>query len=405
LATFDGYPAAFNLTKGEKLWQWEDKAIVYGAEPETVYVVRPDKRLYALDSQTGQTKWKTVFGELGGYSPDWPLWTAQNTVCLPFSVKRGSHFWDLPFATIDKKTGYILWGHEGAKICAQTDKTLLAAKYQRWVGFDLITGREKWTRSHLLYDDDMLENSPHVSWQTSKNSLFYLKPNPSPSLLDKGQPLIAVDIDSGQTLWENKEEYVTIEALFPNRIYVTRYDDDQLNLIVLDPQTGKKFWTWPDFALIWEGTRVRPGYHFVGELEEMTIISHRDLGYTYGVEASTGKTLWMNDDLRLSRLVGISKNTLIGVYQPSFLFGLNPATGERKWRLELSEVTHKVILFGDKLIYGSGQALAVLDPETGKSISIIPLPDRPTRLAPQKDFLLAQTGAPGGLGTLSAVRI
>lgn len=380
LATPEGYPAAFNLATGKKLWQWEERGIVYGAEPETVYMVRSDKRLYALDAPTGETKWKTVFGVdefTKNRNIDWPLWIGAETLHLPFGML--SFGINNVFANIDKKTGNILWwgngrdGNDsdpwirGSTIVALTKETLLVffPYWQELVGFVPSTGEKKWVRSGGYY--------------FSQNSFLWWK--------DGG--LAAFEIDSNKQLWQTeRNNFTEIIGLSPNRIYASFEEKDKRSLTVLDLQTGKELWNQQNFF--------SDGYHFVGEIKETTILGHENLGYTHALEASTGTTLWINDDLRLSRLAGISKNTLIAEYNnpdssPPFLFGLDPATGGRKWRLELSQVTHEAIIFHDKVIYGNGRALTVLDPETGALLSTIPLPDQPTRLAPQKDFLLAQS--------------
>ena len=403
-----GYPAALDLNTGNPLWQWEDKGIVYGVEPQTVYIVRSDQRLYALDTRTGQIKWKTIFGLSDNVQADWPLWIGKQTLYLPFR--------DLGFClgcpylvSIDKNTGQILWWDSNGLEYEYSESTVIVTLGGGHIrGLHPITGNAKWDlqlahgygERHFI-----LENRLYCKLQGVAGG--------APG------PIAAIDLDSGKSIWEvgkdyqqRGEYYTDIVAVSPAlvyAIYATGYHEEApWHLSVLDRQTGEELWTWPDFAHIWAGSRERPGYHFVGELEGTTIISHRNLGYTYRVEFRSGSVLWKNDDLVLNHLVGVSRNTLIALGGSSpdspFLFGLDPATGERRWRLELVQLTAQPIILQDRIIYGSGQSLVVLDPETGTFMLTIPLPDRPGRLIAQGDFIVVQTGSPGSVGTLSVVR-
>ena len=133
LATPEGYPAAFNLATRKKLWQWEERGIVYGAEPETVYMVRYDKRLYALDTQTGQTKWKVVPGVSDSIEVSFPMMIGKQTVHLPLEDK-GNCLGCSSLLSIDKKTGQILWWENSPhrsffKNYIQSESTIIIVPY------------------------------------------------------------------------------------------------------------------------------------------------------------------------------------------------------------------------------------------------------------------------------------
>lgn len=349
LATPDGYPASFNLAKGEKLWQHEDKGIVYGAEPKTVYIVRYDDRLCALDIQKGQKIWKSESWSEWDVKADCPLWITQKSVFLPFFFSGPT------IGEIDKKSGYFI--------------------------------REQICCTEIIGQID---------------NIFIIE-----SYRNGSYELGAYDLDSNKVLWSSEiigmeKPKFKILALSPKRLYFFSQISEEKGLGVVDPYTGKH--AWP--PMLPSQLENYPESHFVGEMEEITILSIKRWDSTYGLEASTGKQIWENDDLVLDHLVGTSKNTLIGIRDnPSFLYGFDPKTGQRKWRLELPQSTAQRVIFHDKLIYGSGQTLAVLDPETGKLVSSVPVSGEPTRLFPQKDFLLVQTGKSGSRGSLLAIKI
>ena len=415
LVTPEGYPATFNLATGEKLWQWEDRGTIYGTEPGTVYAVRYDKRILALEAQTGQEKWNVVPNLPSGIEQSFPMIIGKETIHFPYVDNRPCSGICPGYApslllSIDKKTGQVLWWENSreARYYQGSESTIiiikpfpLAARARDFKGVNPVTGEQKWTFGDVwsgVFTGDRL-------FCTEREEL--------------GAPLVAVgiDLDSGKEVWraskgtEDWRSYEGVIVVSPTRIYALYSADptwpDAWYLGAFDRQTGEELWKGPDIAHIsWAGMIPEQimGWNFIGEIEGVAIVSSENLGYTDAINFERN-VVWRNDDLRINRVAGIAKNTLIAEYNnpdspPSFLFGLDPETGERKWRLELSQVTHEAIIFHDKVNYGNGQVLTVLDPETGALLSTIPLPDQPTRLVPQKDFLLAQSG-----GNLSAIVI
>lgn len=413
LATPEGYPAAFNMATMKKLWQWEEQGTVYGIEPETVHVVRPDKRLYALEAQTGQTKWKAIPGVDNNIEVGWPLMIGKQTVHLPF-VDKGRCYECAYLWSIDRNTGQVLWWEDASpqlKRYLQSKSTIIIDRTNTYgcgyecnlVGIDPFTGSEKW----VLYPDP----SGLFIISDDRTCLYYLKDLNPGFGIDEMYPLTAVDLDSGQEIWcaykgkEDLRRYQDIISVSPNVVYALcstnpTWPEPQY-LSILDRQTGEELWRGPETTHVAQTTvreQVR-GWNFLGETEGMVILSNENLGYTSAINLKGGdiKEAWSNDDLRVNRLVGTSNNILVAVYNnpdssPPSLFGLDLTTGRRKWRLELPQPTHKAIIFHDKIIYGEGQNLVVINPETGVLSSNIPLSDQPTRLVPEKDFLLAQCG-------------
>jgi len=385
LATPDGYPAAYDLATGTQIWQWEDKGTVYGTEPGVVYVVRDDQRLYALDASTGQTKWKAVFHiDKGWYFADWPLWIGSETLHLPF--------WEYgalggpTFVTVDKTNGNVLWwSQDRSRIVGVVDQTLVVGLQDSGGnhvirGLDAATSSEKWQIIYEWYLDGRILGG-HLYYQGSA-------PN------DAG----AISIDSGNTLWQ-RSGVVSILDITEGQVYAEgpRVNLEPGELVVLNRQTGEELWTSPSCSA------------FVGESQGMTILSDEDLGYAWAVEAMTGRQLWENDDLRINRLVGDSRGTLVAMYEDTgrlyypLLVGLDSATGQRKWRAEV-HATQRGVVLGGYLLYGRLSELVFVEPDTGEELNFgLQLPGIVNGVVPY-GLLLVQTGD-SGAGTLSAIQV
>lgn len=407
-STPEQHPVAVDLGTGEQLWQWDDEGTVYGADADIAYAVRPDNRLYALDSQNGTEKWKVVIPDVLEEEAwiERPLWMGSEGVYLPCRLS-GANYATVtgpPVVVAIQWDGRVIWTKEGAEIIAKSDQILLVkdwgGAYVRWRGLEAITGTEKWAFSPgwpTLSGAQLRITDDHVYFvlrsETEDISVLY--------------SVAKMAMDSGNIVWETEQTDLECEILLigEGAVYVLRRDfwSGDLQHVALNPETGGEFWA-----------RDRATY-FLGESPPMAFLSSEDLGYTWAVEISSGEELWKNDDLRINRLVGLVKETLIAVYNdpsriaPPRLFGLEPQTGQIRWRLELSQVSHRVVAFGDRLVYGSGQQLVVVDPETGQSSLSVALSGRPSDLVAQGDVLLVQTGSAGALGSsagaISAVRI
>ncbi len=376
----DDRPTAFNLTDGKKLWQGEDKGVVYGVEEETVYIVRGyDRRLIALDAKTGGKKWDAVFNFAHFLPPNraqetkdvqvHSLWITPKTVHLSF-VWRG----ESTFSTMDKKTGEKLWeSQRETDILGCTD--------------EIITARQ------VVYTP------------SSATNLFGNKEN----------YLFGFNLITGNVMWA---EDLNVRS-YPST-YLLMASNDRVFFGVGDkPVSPKRFAL--NVANMASGISQSIGVEvkqIVADTRDTVILGDRDLGLTYAIEISTGKIVWQNDDLVIDQVLGVSKNTMIGRRNsPAFLYGLDPKDGRKpKWRFELPQYSSssvaKPIIFQDKILYGDGQHLAFLDPETGKQLTKrIALPQEPTYFAPQKNFVLVQTGTATpridatSFGTLSAVKI
>lgn len=375
MVTPEGYIVGIDLPSGEQLWQWEDKGVIAGIEPSTVYVIRADKRLYALDLRTGQQKWRVVFDVDSFTTIKVGFIICRQTVHLPFDhVSFGTTY--NPSVTLDKKTGEILWYASGDNpVQEATEHTLLTKdRWQGiWHGVDAASGT--------------------VLWEVKCGPAVRLD-----SILVHGtyeRPLASLDVNSGDQRWETTRQAPRdILAVNSDRVYYTVADTPDsaytsIRMVVLDQQTGRELWTLPDL-----GTTAGV---FVGEADGIAIVEHDNKGFTYGFDATSGGLLWLNDDMRMNRLVGVCGSTIVGAYNsPSgnvrpLILGIDPGSGKRKWRIEPSNVSHKTIIVGDKVVYGDGANIVLVDPDTGQSVSTIALPDKPRSISQAGGLLYVVT--------------
>jgi len=384
-SAFDGGQVlvrAFDIITGEELWEWqaevETRAYILGADLERVYLAREDGRFYALDARSGQQLWKVaIYPDI--VSDGYVHLVDQDRDRLYLALARSAGpavYEDHVLLAVDKRDGSLVWERPGQAFLARTEQTLILQGIDECgiEGLDVVTLQVRWA-------------VPDECWWPSKyqaviESTIFLSP-------EKGTwetgPLVAFDIDSGRKLWQiDEEDLQQIVDISSTSIYVTPEHcwPSQLCLRVFDRETGEQLWTWQ-----------HPG-EFVGLVEETVILSDWSLGFTWAVDARTGNIRWENDDLVLGiygepmrwwserpAALHLHQGTLIAPMnsasplervEPAFLFGVDFATGQRKWRRE-AEATAP-LLFRGRLIYGDGNNLLFVDPETGEQVAVLPLP-------------------------------
>ncbi|GEM_PF-5554691 len=350
----------FDIATGQELWQWEQQwettGMLLSADPDAVYVCRADGRYYALDSHSGREKWKViVHPELGcplriGYDVEKEkLFQDADRLFLSFSdlfvamnKGDGSVVWELPWPTFLTRTDRVL-------LMRDTESTLTSGTV---AGIDPATGAAIWevfSSGHGAIADDAL-------FVTSTGAIM------------------AFDINSGTKLWESAAEYLgEIREVSPSAVYAKVRHLTGSEVRVFDRQTGEERWSW---------YVAEYGGGFLGEVQGTAILSDDVSGFTWAVDPSTGNIRWENDDLVLDGVAGVSEGGTLLAWQcpftgPCFLFGIDFASGERKWRRQPE--TYGCVSpsnFRGTFFYSTwgGDTLVFLDPETGEQVTTLPLP-------------------------------
>lgn len=386
-----GQPTVYNLEKG-RAWRWEeDQALVYGTDQNSVYAFRRDNRLFALNAQTGQRKWNTVFPTMANANVEWPFLICKDTVHPKFRPSQQQ----FPFASISKRDGEVLWISNGStKAIGSTPETIVTEDWPgwgRWHGVDPASNKIKWSIRFEGYFD------PKRGVIVDK-TVFWISPRQGV----QGQ-LTAVDIDSGQDRWVNNiTDTNSILFVSPTRVYTIWWITslNQPGLLVVDRKTGTTVMQEREFHK----------EDSIDEKEDWFIWTQSRLGQTTFINVVNGATA-TNDDLRLTGLVGTVRNIMVGFYadpnrRQSFLYGIDITSkkADRKWRVPVEQTNPPPVIVKNKVVYSSGKALEVLDAQTGSKVSTVALSGA-TRIEKRKDILLVQTGNPGRVGSLSAVRV
>lgn len=370
----------FDIASGQQLWQWEEQWETTGkileADPDHVYLGRQDGRFYALDARSGKEIWKITLAKMLGPGESWSLASQdENRLYLDFTYQRygalSAH--EHLLVAIDKNDGAMLWSRPGELlsswgiILGRTEQTLLWASPLQ--GIDPATGELKWEFS---------ESREIGTVQISEGAFF----STIGGTLQFARPIGAWDIDSGRKLWQTEDEDLdSIRHISPTSIYASTFSAmTPSDLRVFDRQTGEEHWGWEDLA-----------GGFLGEFQEIAILSDRSSGFTWAVDARTGNILWENDDLVLDGVAGVSDGgTLLAwrqpMTEPCFLSGIDIASGQRKWRRQPETYgCIKPIDFRGRFFYSTGDSLVFLDPETGEQVATLGLPCQLT-LAPDLDL-------------------
>jgi outer membrane protein assembly factor BamB len=280
---------------------------------------------------------------------------------------------------LDKQHGEVVWELSETVLRARTDEVLIADEVGvgrgDLVALDPATGQIIWRLPYgqcglppeFLFENDMFCHAP-------------------------GGAVSGLDPRTGAKLWETEaQDLGIIQEVTAGAVYVSACRLCERSLVrVFNRQTGQECWD----------TEVAG---FLGEIDGVAVVSQSALGYTWALDALTGNVLWRNDDLLLTGIAGVSHGTLIGWRTAApgsyggFVFGIDFESGERKWRLDdvsAGQLTspggkqRPLHVIGDNLIYTTGETLVVLDPQTGETVSSIPLPGLVFDFQPRGDNVL-----------------
>lgn len=152
----------------------------------------------------------------------------------------------------------------------------------------------------------------------------------------------AIDVTSGNQIWQWREDKGLVYGNDEKNIYVTRPDH---RLCALDLQTGKLKWEMPFAA-----NQTRDWPVFVGQ-EEMLhkkdtlylpcrgIKGPEEGNFFIAVDRETGRFLWQSKDY--SKIYSVTDQTLLVASGPHYAinwYGLDPRTGQEKWRSSLPDL-------------------------------------------------------------------
>lgn len=400
LTNLEGYPASYDLSTGKEKWRWEDKGTAYGTEAGAIYVFRADGRLYSLDQQTKEIKWKFITES--NESPNGPLGLSKERVILPLLKS---------LFLLDKKDGRLINNvttkESVINSIGQTENRLVFSTHdKKLLPVQIILLRLNDGASKPLTPEDRgFPPQGYVSGNYlcyNRVELDFKRPGTLPMMPKIVKIVTVMDIEAEKILWQEEIDDAKILNVSKDKFYVSYGDGTKSNWLgILDYQTGQ---------MLPLKAQVDPSQTFFEETEDMLILfSQKSIATTYAIDFKTPQTLWANDDLFIDNLIGTSKNTFIATGASGsnrFLYGLSPKEGKRKWRVALEQNDIKPLILGEKVVYSNGFTLNVLNPESGLPLyPSISLSVKPTRLSSAENIVFVQSGNPGGRGTLTAIKI
>lgn len=389
----DGHLVAISLSDRSELWQSEQKGAPLGTEKGTIYLLRDDNRLYALDHHNkGEPKWYAItVGQQRVLQPP-GLQIGRDAVFLMFSGEYTASG-NLLFL-IRKNSGQILW--QGRNPVLGIDDKGESAVIRGTSGFVLLDFKTgMWLRAPEIKE---------VMWSAFFGDEVY---GYTMGKSKKGANIVAGKFGQEGITWRTEMEFDYGPGVFPeirakaNNLFV--YEPWKRGWVVIQRSTGQPIYPLPFLDMLRD---------FFEEVEGKVIFSKGQEGQTVGVGAGGG-TEWMNNDLRFNRIAGVANGVVVAVYndpdgrKKPQVVAFELASGKRRWApQEIQDVAHKVIVHKDKVVFGTGNNLRILDVNSGKdAISPVRLPSRPAQIMSHKDFLLVATGEPGKVGNLLVIRV
>jgi len=198
-------------------------------EEGTVYVGSADKKLYAVDAETGRLRWS---------------FAAQGSIRSSPAVSGGTVYfgsWDGSVYAVSAESGEEVWSYgTGAPIQGSPaiagGRVIVGSRSARVLALDAASGEVEWT--YVLAHGSWVESSPVV-----KGDIVYIGSSDALALL-------ALDARSGAEVWRFKTggwswgtPVVTDEVVYIGSISASPYWVDLVSgFFAVDRQTGEERW-------------------------------------------------------------------------------------------------------------------------------------------------------------------
>lgn len=332
---------------------------------DLVYILANYKALIALDTATGQVRWKQDIREMGIYSLQdaitenefYAIDRDQNLIALKSS--DGQVIWKQPLGLSEDDNVWL--EYQAERIFT---KIMLASGGAKVISFKARSGEkiseitERTVALTVVAGDTLIVNNA----DSQQEAALYLT---------------GFDIPSGQELWEEQlglrpydnhkmkppivmggEVYLHIETVRDAKGYSS--------LLVFDQKTGIKRWSFND-----DFSRGEVSFLVQGDAVYMSV----EDGWLYALDRFNGTELWKNKAPGLAAHLWVVEDTLYASFKHFTLQAINAANGQLRWEFHEQEISPiKQRLFSDPyLIYQSGTAyvetgkpkIFAIDPETG----------------------------------------
>ncbi len=303
--------------RGEVAWSFMTK----GSIPTSpvladgmVYFGSNDRTLYALDSQTGQTRWSFALPEVG---------TSPAVVDGTLYIGSGSSL-----VALDSRTGQKKWKSAAVDCCYMDTSPVVVdgeiyAKSRGYLrALDIQTGQEKWKFKLNTWT----ASSPAVA----DGTVYF-----------GDATLVAVDSQTGSLKWKFSDggKIAASPSIAGGVVYVGSYDGI---FYAVDSQTGQLKWKFKAGAGGFiSSPAVADGMVYFGNGRTL-----------YALDSQTGQVLWTSDTGSLveSSPAVAGDEVYVGSFD-GYLYALDRFTGQQKWRFKTGGGIDSSPAVGDGLVY------------------------------------------------------
>ncbi|WAZ26908.1 PQQ-binding-like beta-propeller repeat protein [Streptomyces cinnabarinus] len=320
---------------GKLLWKFPAGVVQSSFSPVVangmVYIGNYDNNLYAVDTRTGQQRWKFSNGVTrdSGVKENVTETGSASSPCLADGLLYfGS--WDYNLYAVDASTGKQRWKFltsrdmdsspcvvDGVVYIGNYDSNLYAV--------DADTGELRWK----FPTDGGIFSSPVVA-----DGLVYVG--------SRDKNLYALDADTGELRWKFPTDGWVESSPFRayGMVYVGSTEDE---LHAVDTDTGQERWRFPVPQYLFPSSPVAAdGAVYVGSNDKNL----------YALDASTGKQRWK---FRTDGMVGSSPAVGNGVVyvgsDDKHLYAVDASTGKQRWKFRTDGTIESSPVVADGVVY------------------------------------------------------
>lgn len=412
-----------DLLTGQLRWQTGTVAPILTADADLIVTLQAAKRIDAVETSTGQTRWRLLLEDaLATFDivANIKAQTDENYVYIPVSRHITGGIEDATLS-IEKASGAVAAVLPGTVRWASTEGVLT-------------------TRGH----DELFFLSPTgtVKQQTRIFSGF------SPTTIIAESTVIALEssqgtqgpvfslvsryISDGSVAWRYPDHVGRWWVYTPgnNNVYVWQTDDSPGHVLAIDKTTGNLLWTSQEEPIYsglnpspWETS---PIWEFWGEYGDLVLFSQRDFQLTRAYDRVTGELIWETGDYALPgrpdnlTIIGVIDGTLVILAPRSqqgyvSLRGIDVFSGQVRWERPVDAHSydfnlHPIFILGRLLYSGrNDDGIYVLDLTTGEELqTFMSLEGEPKTVYPsgiEGQILLEVEPSSGAAGEMRLVAI
>jgi outer membrane protein assembly factor BamB len=361
--------ASIDIVNGKTIWQSDLEGEVFGLGKNTIFSYRNDNRIYGLDKNNGEEKWKIILDALVSETEKvYPfpfILNFQDKTIIPMNMTCLGDY-TIRFLYIDEVTGSNHLTECNADIqesvipIAFIDGLVIAKSSYGifYYGISVEDGSLRWSIGEEFADYSALD----ILTYDAENNILFLIPR---YVVNDNADLISLNMTTGEKLWNGSLSEIndltnfipgfSSYSLHITRDYIINVDLNQVMVFQIE-----------DGALI---NTITPNRTFKAYVSESgLVLYYPDLGVLTGIDFATSEELWQEDELLIYNwpYYSWSAGDIIMVRdKDANLVALDQKTGTQLWNSNIHADYYAI--FEDKMIYFHGDNLIFLNLPTGIS--------------------------------------